>query len=104
MSSMQVEQAVERAKRLVALYERRMITDSTLVSEIAGLVPADNIHDVLQILPPQVTALMREWAKSLPDEDTRRVVFWPVSERVRLSFKEWLREQEEQEKKSQNGG
>jgi uncharacterized protein (DUF2267 family) len=97
MRPMETDHAVEQSKRLVSQYERRLITEGSLVSGIADLITPATIDDVMASLPVEVRALMRAWAKSLPDEDGGRVIFWPLQREVRLSFKEWLRQQEQHE-------
>ncbi len=97
MSQIQVNDATERAQQLASLFERRMITEASLVSGIAELVTPENISGVLMDLPPTIRNLVRDWAKSLPEDDCNGVVFWPLDRNVRVSFKEWLHGQEKHE-------
>lgn len=103
MSSTDVDEAIARTKRLVDLFERKNITQAFLVNEIVDVVTPDNIRDVMQCLPPTIVALIREWAKRLPDDHNGKVIFWPLSSSAELSFKRWLREVDEQDAR-RNGG
>ena len=95
MSSVKNNEAISRAGRLVSMYERKMLSEASLVSELADLATPETLPVILQTLPPKVRELVHHWAKSLPDEDRSAEVLWPIRREIRLSFKEWLREQEE---------
>jgi hypothetical protein len=97
MSSAQVDEAVKRASRLVNLFERKMISEASLVSELADAVTPETLPGVLASLTPNARKLVCRWARSLPDEAESENVLWPINREVMLSFKEWLREQESHE-------
>jgi hypothetical protein len=103
MGSTQIDDAVTRTKRLVSLYERKLITEASLVGEIANVVTPENIRCVMECLPPSALRIIHDWAKTLPEDDEKRIVFWPLASGVRLSFKEWLLEQEQQGENKRNG-
>lgn len=94
MSSIPTDDRLARAKQLVSLYQRRIITQPSLVSELAELIAPDNIREVMSCLPPEVCATVRDWAESLRKDDSSGVVFWPLSRETRLAFKEWLADQQ----------
>ena len=94
MSSVETDKAVSRASRLVSMYERNMLSEASLVSELADLATPETLPVVLETLPPNVLELVQHWAKSLPDEDRSAEVLWPIRSEIRLSFKQWLRAQE----------
>ena len=97
MSSVEIDKAVSRAGRLVSMYDRNMLSEASLVSELADLATPETLPLVLETLPPKVLELVHHWAKSLPDEDRSAEILWPIRREIRLSFKEWLREQETHE-------
>ena len=96
MNQTEIDVAIERAKRLVSLFERRFITESSLIDELVGLISVENFHPVLQSLPTKIRETVYDWAKSLPDERKCEVIYWPLAREVRLSFKQWLQERESQ--------
>jgi hypothetical protein len=102
MNSSQIDEAVVRARRLVDLYDRKQITANTLVSEVASLATPDNVKAVMGALSPKAQGVVRNWVSSLREEDGQRIVFWPLSTSVRLSFKEWLHEEERSERARQS--
>ena len=94
MGSVQVDEAVKRANRLANLFERKMISEASLVSELADAVTPETLPGVLASLPPKARSLVYRWVRSLPDEAESERILWPINREVRRSFKEWLREQE----------
>jgi hypothetical protein len=97
VNSLQIDKAVSRAGRLVSMYDRNMLSEASLVSELADLATPETLPVVLETLPSKVLALVHHWAKSLPEEDRSAEALWPIRREIRLSFKEWLRAQEEHE-------
>ena len=89
MSAIQQDEAVAQAKRLESLFERQMITEGSLVSGIAELVSPENLDGVLDSLSPAARDMIRNWAKSLPDENCE-IIYWPLKREVRLAVKAWL--------------
>ena len=92
-----------RARRLVELYQSRIITSLALIDQIADLVTPDNVDEVVDRLPPEVKAQLSEWARRLPMPDAPGIVCWPLPERTTLSFKEWLKRHEAQECQNHGG-
>jgi hypothetical protein len=91
MSSFQLDDAVKRTNRLVNLYDRNMLSEASLVSELADLATPETLPVALETLPPKVLELVQHWAKSLPDEDRSAEALWPIRREIPLS---WLREPE----------
>jgi hypothetical protein len=89
--------AIEKARRLLDLYSRRVITDTSVINGIAEIASPDNIDEVLAMLPSAIRLKVRDWARTLPDPDTTEVVYWPLPRKTTLSFKKWLQEHEENE-------
>lgn len=94
MNAIQIEESVREARGLVSLFERRMITQNSLVSGIAGIVTPENFQHVMDALPDNVRAQMRRWAESLHDAQPGEIIFWPLKQGVDISFRKWLQDQE----------
>ena len=86
-----------RVRRFVELYQSRIITSLSLIDQVADLVTPDNVEEVIGLLPPEVKAQLRDWARRLPPPDAPGIVCWPLPRRTTLAFKEWLRRQEERQ-------
>jgi hypothetical protein len=104
MSSTQTDKAVARAKRLVGVYERRKITGNTLKCEIAGFATAETVNDIMDALTPEAQSLFKQWIPSLPDDDYKGLVFWPLPPGVTPAFKKWLQDQERNGQAAQERG
>ncbi len=87
--------ALVRTRQFVELYQSRIITSLSLIDEIAEIVTPDNVEEVIGLLPPEVTAQLREWVRRLPMPDAPGMVCWPLPDKTTLAFKEWLRRQVE---------
>lgn len=92
MNSISNEEAVSRARRLISVYERKKITANTLVSEIAGFATPETVNAIMEALTPEAQALFERWIPTLPDDDYKGVVFWPLPQGVTPAFKNWLSE------------
>ena len=88
---------LSRTRRLVELYQSQVITESSLIGEVADLVTPDIIDQVIDLLPPEVRTQLREWARRLPMPDAPGIVCWPLPDSTTLAFKAWLKRQEMQE-------
>ena len=91
--------AIARTRRLVELYRTRTITSVALLDQVAELVTPENVEELVGLLPSEVKAQLGEWARRLPRPEDQGMVCWPLPERTTLSFKEWLRRQEERERR-----
>lgn len=94
MRSVASDELVERAKRLVDVYNRKKMSANVLISEIAGLATPETVDDIMHAVTPEVRQLFKQWIPSLPDDDDRRIILWPLPPGVTPAFKKWLQEYE----------
>lgn len=94
MKSVTSDEAVVRAKLLVEIFNHGKLSTNILISEIASLATPENVDDIMDSVTPEVRGLFSDWIPSLPDDDDRRVVLWPLPPGVTPALKKWLREYE----------
>ncbi len=87
--------ALARARRLVELYQSRIITSALLIGEVADLVTPDNVEEVIGLLPSEVKVQLREWVRRLPMPDAPGIVCWPLPDKTTLALKQWLKQYEQ---------
>jgi hypothetical protein len=90
---MSTAQSVEKARHLAALYLDGQLTEGALVSGIIRLANAENISELMAVLPAEIRDEVRRWARTT-QQGSSEAVFWPLPEIARLSFKEWLEQEE----------
>ncbi len=86
--------SVARVRRMVELYDARIITSLSLIDEVAESATPRNIDDLIGLLPPEVKTQLVEWARRLPSPNGSGMVCWPLPEETTLSFKRWLAREE----------
>ena len=85
---------LDRVRRLVVLYQRRIITGTSLINDVAECVTSTNVDEIVSLLPQDIRPRLIKWIKQLPDPSSKEMVVWPMPNCVALSFKEWLRKHE----------